>query len=250
LLNKKIVRAQSLVDAVAERLEAAIISGALEPGSKVKELVLAKSFGVSRGPLREAIRRLEGRRLLQRTPNVGVRVVALSVEDIKDILQVQQVLQGLACALAARNMGPADIEDLKKLLERYTQKESKGDDYDSRDLAFHSRIIAASRNPRLIQTLNEDFYFLLRVHRSKSSTTRSLALQVQEEHKAIVAAIARHDPVAAEEAMRRHIGNARDILNAVGADAAKGSPKARNRKSTNGRRSKQRSRAPQTTSML
>ena len=68
------VQAQSLVDIVAERLEGAIIEGRLEPGAKLSEQGLAASLGVSRGPLREAIRRLEGRKLLERTPNIGVRV--------------------------------------------------------------------------------------------------------------------------------------------------------------------------------
>ena len=73
LLDDK-VQAQSLVDVVAERIEAAILSGTLAPGSRISEQALAASLGVSRGPLREAIRRLEGRKLLERTPNIGVRV--------------------------------------------------------------------------------------------------------------------------------------------------------------------------------
>src|SRR5688572_8345444 len=98
------VQAQSLVDIVAERLEAAIISGQLEPGAKLSEQGLAASFGVSRGPLREAIGRLEGRKLLERTPNIGVRVAQLSLKDLNEILQVREALEGMACGLAARNM--------------------------------------------------------------------------------------------------------------------------------------------------
>src|SRR5690606_39875037 len=94
------VQAQSLVDIVAERLEAAIISGQLEPGAKLSEQGLAASLGVSRGPLREAIRRLEGRKLLERTPNIGVRVAQLSPKDLNEILQVREALEGMACGLA------------------------------------------------------------------------------------------------------------------------------------------------------
>ena len=116
LLDNK-VQAQSLVDVVAERIEAAIISGQLEPGSRLSEQALATSLGVSRGPLREAIRRLEGRKLLERTPNIGVRVAQLSLKDLNEILQVREALECLACSLAARNMPDAEIAALKKLLD-------------------------------------------------------------------------------------------------------------------------------------
>ena len=71
-MSKKI-EAKSLVDAATEQLEAAIISGELTPGKRLREQQLADEYGISRGPLREAIRRLEGRRLLERTANIGVR---------------------------------------------------------------------------------------------------------------------------------------------------------------------------------
>src|SRR5260370_17240756 len=102
-LNHK-VSARSLVDVLAERIEAAIISGDLQPGSKIREQTLAASLGVSRGPLREAIRRLEGRKLLQRTPNIGVSVSALSPGDLYEALHLPEVLEGLACPLAAKTL--------------------------------------------------------------------------------------------------------------------------------------------------
>src|ERR1700746_2643558 len=123
LLDNK-VQAQSLVDAVAERIEAAIISGALEPGSRLSEQALAASLGVSRGPLREAIRRLEGRKLLQRTPNIGVRVASLSPSDLYEVLQVREALEGMACALAARHMTDDELEALSELLDQHQQQKS------------------------------------------------------------------------------------------------------------------------------
>jgi DNA-binding GntR family transcriptional regulator len=226
VLNSK-VHAQSLVDVVTERLEAAIINGDLEPGSKLSEQALATSLGVSRGPLREAIRRLEGRKLLQRTPNIGVRVVALSAKDITDALQIQGALQGLACALAAKNMPDADVRALGTLLDRYKHKPGKGQDYDSWDAEFHTRIISGSGNDRLSQLLHEDVNFLLRVHRSRSRTTREMAMEVVKEHRTIVAALARRDAVAAEHAMRLHISHARDVVDAVKAGNARESSAGR-----------------------
>ena len=212
LLSEK-VTAKSLVDHVAERIEAAIVSGALEPGSRLSEQALATSLGVSRGPLREAIRRLEGRKLLERTPNIGVRVAALSLRDLHELLQVREVLEGLACGLAAKHMSEADIQAMCALLKKHEQQKSvqegKGYYQESKDFDFHFRIVTASRNDRLIAMLMGDLYHLLRIYRYKSSTKPGRAQQALQEHKDIVNAIAGRDSNAAEEAMRVHLRNAR-----------------------------------------
>jgi DNA-binding GntR family transcriptional regulator len=207
------VQARSLVDVVAERIEAAIIAGQLEPGSKISEQGLAASFGVSRGPLREAIRRLEGRKLLERTPNIGVRVAALSLKDLKEILEVREALEGMACGLAATNMTDAEIAGLARLLEGHGRQKSvqegKGYYQESKDFDFHFRIVTGSGNERLAQMLTGDLYYLLRVYRYKSSTKPGRAMAALEEHKAIVTALQKRDAKAAEEAMRAHLRNAR-----------------------------------------
>ena len=212
LLDQK-VQAQSLVDAVTERIEAAIISGALEPGSRLSEQALAASLGVSRGPLREAIRRLEGRKLLQRTPNIGVRVAALSLKDLNEVLQVREALEGMAAALAATHMTDAEVTALKGLLDKHGQQKSvqegKGYYQESKDFDFHFRIVTGSRNERLIEMLMGDLYHLLRIYRYKSSTKPGRAQQALHEHEDIVAAIASRDPAAAEQKMRQHLRNAR-----------------------------------------
>jgi DNA-binding GntR family transcriptional regulator len=226
LLDQK-VQAKSLVDVVAERIEAAIISGALEPGSRLSEQGLAASLGVSRGPLREAIRRLEGRKLLERTPNIGVRVAALSLKDLNEILQIREALEGLACALAAENMTEAEIAGLKKLLDDHERQKSvqegKGYYQESKDFDFHFRIVTGSRNERLAQMLLGDLYYLLRIYRYKSSTKPGRAMKALQEHKEVVAAIEARDPVLAEQKMREHLRNARLYVEeqlAAQADAA------------------------------
>src|SRR5438067_596111 len=212
LLDQK-VQAQSLVDVVAERIEAAIISGALEPGSRLSEQALAASLGVSRGPLREAIRRLEGRKLLQRIPNIGVRVASLSLRDLNEILQIREALEGMACALAAKNMTDAEIAGLQQLLDKHEHQKSvqegKGYYQESKDFDFHFRIVTGARNARMSEMLMGDLYYLLRIYRYKSSTKPGRAKAALQEHKDIVAAIARRDPVAAEQKMRDHLRNAR-----------------------------------------
>jgi DNA-binding GntR family transcriptional regulator len=210
------VQVQSLVDVVAERIEAAIVSGSLEPGSRVSEQALAAQLGVSRGPLREAIRRLEGRKLLERTPNIGVRVAQLSLNDLKEILTVREALEGMAAGLAATHMPDADIAALRKLLDSHgKQKElADGTGYyqESKDFDFHFRIVTGSGNTRLAEMLTGDLYYLLRVYRYKSSTKPGRAREALAEHERIVGALERRDAAAAEAAMREHLQHARRFV--------------------------------------
>jgi DNA-binding GntR family transcriptional regulator len=239
LLDNK-VQAQSLVDVVAERLEAAIFSGQLEPGSRLSEQALATSLGVSRGPLREAIRRLEGRKLLERTPNIGVRVASLSLTDLNEILQVREALEGLACNLAATHMPDAEIAALKKMLDSHEKQksvqENKGYYHETKNLDFHFSIVEGSGNARLSEMLSGDLHYLLRVYRYKASPQPGRAAQVLQEHRAIVAALEARDPLAAEHAMREHLRHARHYVEEqIAAEAARGAAETAPRKPRIGR---------------
>ncbi len=207
------VSVPSLVDIVTQRVEEAIMSGELEPGSKIREQTLARSLGVSRGPMREAIRRLEGRKLVTRTPNIGVHIASLSEKDLLDLLVVREALEGIACRMASQLMSDAEIASLHNLLERHTAhktfRQGKGYYQESHDFDFHFRIVKASGNERLIQMLCDDLYHLLRVYRYKSSTREGRAEAALKEHQEIVAALESRDEERAEGAMRKHIRNAR-----------------------------------------
>lgn len=210
------VQAQSLVDVIADKLETAIVNGSLEAGSRLSEQGLATSLGVSRGPLREAIRRLEGRGLLERTPNIGVRVAALSHTDLRELLEVREALEGMACALAANNMTEKQIDALEALVDGHEQQPSlrEGTAYHQppNDYDFHYRIVTGSGNQRLIQMLLGDLYYLLRVYRYRSSTKPGRAKQALTEHREIIAALRQRDADAADAAMRKHLRNARQLL--------------------------------------
>lgn len=207
------VRSESLVDIVTKRLEEAIVSGELAPGTRILEQSLAASLQVSRGPLREAIRRLEGRRLVERRQNIGVRVAELSPGDLSDLLVVREALEGMACRLAAQRMTPAEIDELDKLLHDHAdQKELRdGTAYlqASYDNDFHFRIIKASGNRKLEESLINDLYDLLRLYRARSSKAEGRAQKAWHEHVEIVAALRSGDPDRAEAVMRNHIRNAR-----------------------------------------
>src|SRR5690554_1975183 len=102
----------TLADQVVERLQDDIVLGVLPPGTKLGEAELAARYGVSRGPLREAIRRLESRKLLERIPHVGTRVATLKLEDLIEIYRVREALEGMAARQAAENMSQAEIAGL------------------------------------------------------------------------------------------------------------------------------------------
>jgi DNA-binding GntR family transcriptional regulator len=207
------VEAKSLVDVVTDRIEEAIFSGALTPGSRLSEQKLAASLGVSRGPLREAIRRLEGRKLLHRTPNIGVRVATMSLRNLHEMLQIRERLEGLACALAARYMSDQQVAELSKLVEAHAAREASADIADSydvtEDFAFHSHIVGACRNERLKEMLSDDLSHLFRLYSDKLADSQDRGSAVLAEHRAIVVAIIARDPPAAEMAMREHLRNAR-----------------------------------------
>jgi len=221
------VQAMSLVDAVTEQLEAAIISGQLAPGERISEKALAAELGVSRGPLREAVRSLEGRRLLERTVNIGVRVAQLSTERLANLLQVREALEGMAARLAAERMSSEELADLESLIEEHSEQVAaqKGAGYyqQAGDFDFHFRIAKASANDLLIAMVCGDLYDLLRVYRYKSSTMQGRAEAALAEHRSILAALKQRDPDLAESSMRAHIskGCAHALLAMRKLDAAK-----------------------------
>ena len=99
----------TLAEQVLHAIQAAIVDGDLAPGSKLKEPDLARAYGTSRGPLREAIRQLEARGLVQLTPHAGARVTDLSVKQLLDIYELREALEGMACRLAADRLTPTEM---------------------------------------------------------------------------------------------------------------------------------------------
>lgn len=205
-----------LVDIVTERIEEAIVSGELAPGARISEMSLARNLGVSRGPLREAIRRLEGRKLVERTPNKGVHIASLSFQDLMDLLDVREALEGKACALAAERISKEELDALEQLLDDHAKhrqlQSGKGYYQESKDFDFHFRIARSSGNERLISIICGDLYHLLRIYRYKSSTFSGRAARALEEHRNILAALQKRNPNLAEKAMRTHIRNAQQHL--------------------------------------
>jgi len=206
----------TLADDLGGRLVNAIVAGDIAQGAKISEAELAARFGVSRGPLREAMRTLEGLRLIERRPHAGARVITLNCEQLSEIFTIREALEGMAARLAAQRMSDEAITALQQLLvlhERRVQ-ESGGRDYfhQEGDLDFHLRILEGSGNRRLYQLLGGDLYHLIRMYRRQSSQTHSRPLIALSEHRHICDAISQRDGELAELLMRRHIQGARRNL--------------------------------------
>src|SRR6187431_1426353 len=118
LLRTSVV-AESLSDKVVNILVEAIERGELQPGVRIREAVIARQLGISRGPLREALGRLAGRKLLEYTPNLGMRVAKTSNKDIAEIFEIREVLEGAAVRLATQRMTDGEIGELSELLEKH-----------------------------------------------------------------------------------------------------------------------------------
>jgi len=204
-----------LADVVFDRLLEAIYQGHLAPGSVINEVALAQEFGVSRGPIREAIRRLQGIQLVTREPYIKARVVTLTAETAVELFQMRMALEGVACNLAALRMPEAEIEALFVELAQDRQRRSEaatGGEPIVGVFDFHERIVRASGNNRIINALCGDLYHLLRVYRRHSGTVLERKHDAYEEHWQILRAIRSRDARLAESLMRSHIERAAQHL--------------------------------------
>ncbi len=203
---------------LTEYLIEAVVRGDLPAGSKISEPELAKRFQVSRGPLREAIMRVEGLGLIERVAHVGARVITLSLEKLVELYAVREALEGMAARLAARNMSLEEMQGLQALLQAHSEhiEQVEGASYFHQhgDFDFHYRIIKASGNQQLTSLLCGELYHLLRMYRYQSPRSHSRPTEALQEHQFILQAITSRDEELAEMLMRRHISRSRALIEA------------------------------------
>ncbi len=210
---------RSVVDEVVERIEAAIFNGQFAPGQRIREARIAADLEVGPGLVREALRRLEGRRVVVRNRNFGTSVAKLAPEEVLQLLELREILEVGACRLAVEKMTEEDLERLRTILERHldTQTQVRKNrsplhysewlNYD-----FHYQIALASGNQRLIDLLCGDIWILMRAYRYPGALSPGRLPQGTEAHHAIMEALVRKDPDAAEQAMRLHLRQFRDYV--------------------------------------
>jgi DNA-binding GntR family transcriptional regulator len=204
---------KTIASRLTEDLTEAIVRGEIPAGKKLSEPDLARRYEVSRGPLREALRRLEGRGLVRHVPHAGARVVTLDRDEILELSVVREALEGMAARLAAERMSDAEIDALRSLLDEHekTVQRTQGREYFQQegDLDFHYRIVQGSRNPKLIALLCGDLYHLVRMYRYRASQNESRPHKALAEHRRVVDAIAERDGELAELLIRRHLAASR-----------------------------------------
>ncbi|MBR0670427.1 GntR family transcriptional regulator [Neoroseomonas soli] len=200
---------ETLSEHAFRQIQSAIVKGDIAPGSKISEPELARAYGISRGPLREALHRLEGQKLLVRVPHVGARVVSLSRQELSELYEIREALEGTACRLAAERMRPEQVEELRRVLLAHERDEAfqagRGYYQQEGDYDFHYRIVQGSGNQMLFRLLCDELYQLARMYRIQYSASPHRPRQAYAEHHRILDAIADGDGELAELLMRRHI---------------------------------------------
>ena len=203
---------------LAEQLGQAIIRGEIPQGSKLSEPELSRRFGVSRGPLREAIVRLEGMGLVTRQPNVGARVIRLTPEDVAATFAIREALEGMAARLACAAASETELTELATLLDQHeAELAASGDGHyadQEGNYDFHDRIIRASHNSQLISLLSDELYARVRMYRQQTADHRTDPRQALREHRMIVDALINREADLAEMLMRRHISRSQRLLEA------------------------------------
>lgn len=195
-----------LRDVVFYTLRRAILKGELEPGERLMEVALANKMGVSRTPIREAIRKLELEGLVVMIPRRGAEVARITERDLKDVLEVRECLECFAIELACERISKEEIAKLKEACKEFERSLDGADLTESaeKDVAFHDIIFEASHNARLIQMLNnlrEQMYrYRLEYIKEKESHK-----QLIREHEEMVRALEERDKDAAASVVSNHI---------------------------------------------
>ncbi|WP_422446389.1 GntR family transcriptional regulator [Thermoanaerobacterium sp. DL9XJH110] len=203
----------SLRSRIYHQLKNAILNGVYKPGESLIEMKVAKELGVSRTPVREAIRQLELEGLVSSIPNKGVIVEGVTEQDVEDIYTIRKMIEGLAARWAAEKITDEQLKEMKDILdlmEFYTVK-GEIDKVSELDTRFHDVIFKACHSRPLESVLTNFHHFIQRARlvSIKSSGRAPVSL---EEHRNIYRALESHDPDAAEKAMIRHVDEARSNL--------------------------------------
>ena len=195
-----------LRDVVFNTLRRAILKGELEPGERLMEIALANKLGVSRTPIREAIRKLELEGLVVMIPRKGAEVARITEKDLRDVLEVRTSLEKLAIELACDRITEDDIYDLKLACKNVEESFGKDDltTIAEKDVAFHDIIFRSTKNARLIQILNNLREQMYRYRLEYLKDTQSHDRLV-EEHQRIVDAIIDKNKEEAVRLIQEHI---------------------------------------------
>jgi DNA-binding GntR family transcriptional regulator len=203
----------SLHAEVADHLRRRIFDGELLPGTFLDEVAIAQDMGISRTPLREALKVLTAEGLVRHEPRRGCFVAEVTEEDLDEIFPVIALLEGRCAHEAALHASDADLEALDALHARLARhaKARRINDYYETNFAIHEAIIGLAGNRRLTQVIG-DLRKILRLARQQQLHAPGRLAQSLSEHMAVFAALKARDAQGAEAAMRTHITRQREAL--------------------------------------
>jgi DNA-binding GntR family transcriptional regulator len=203
----------ALYQEVAERLRQRIFAHELTPGTWIDEQKLAEQYGISRTPLREALKVLASEGLVDLKPRRGCYVTEISRQDLDDIFPLMALLEGRCAADAVARAKPIEIRELKKIHEALENaaRDSRIDAFFEANQAFHKRIQELANNRWLLSVI-QDLRKVLKLSRLHSLSLEGRLEQSLDEHRAIMAAFEAGDAVKAEQLMHDHLLSGREAL--------------------------------------
>jgi DNA-binding GntR family transcriptional regulator len=200
------LKPRALYEEVAELLRQRIFQRELAPGAWIDELRLAQEYGISRTPLREAIKVLAAEGLLTMKVRRGAYVTEVSEADLRDVFHLMALLESDAAASAAQRASPAELAELQKLhdsLEKATREREK---FFAVNEAFHLKLMQIAGNRWLMQSV-ADLRKVMKLNRHHSLLKKGRIDESLQEHRTLLAALLARDAKAAHAAMKQHIQN-------------------------------------------
>ena len=200
-------------DAAAELIRTAILDGSLPPGARLKEEELASELGISRTPVREALRILRTDGLLQSSPNQGSTVRTYEIDDLDELYRLRALLEGFAARRAARSITDEQIATLRESCQRFSSLTAEDNlkELVAENLLFHNTVVAAAGSARLADMVRSVIELPL-VYRSYIWYSPTQKHSSEHSHELLTDALADRDADRAELVMRAHIDEGRSVL--------------------------------------
>lgn len=223
------IQHRNLYREVADRVRDLIERGELMPGERISEKELCESFGVSRTPLREALKVLASEGLVELLPNRGARVMRLTRKMVKDTYDLMSALEGLSGELACQHISDKEIDKIcglhERMLDHYRKRELQ--EYFQVNQQIHESILAASNNEVLQEMYNNLSQRVKRVRYSKQMTD-TFWRQAVEDHENMIAALKKRDGPLLGQILRDHLCNKLEVASLSGVIEEEASPSAAN----------------------
>jgi DNA-binding GntR family transcriptional regulator len=202
-----------LGDIVFDNLRNAIVKGILKPGERLMEEQIAVKLGVSRTPVREAIKKLEKEKLIEMVPRKGAYVARLTSKDVLDVLEIRKFLEGFSASLASQRITEEEIVELKKISQEFSKciDNLDKDGMIEKDNEFHNLIFKATRNDKLIDIikgLQDQFHRFRLVYFNEFDNYT----QLKYWHEKICESISKRDENEASNNAKMHINTIEEIV--------------------------------------